>query len=63
MKDKTLTYSEALAEISLIQQELEEGKISMEKLIEKVKRANFLLQFCKQQLGETEEVLKGIFPS
>jgi exodeoxyribonuclease VII small subunit len=58
--DKTMTYEKALAEITQIQSQLENNEIPIDLLIEKVKRANFLLAYCEEKLIDTENALKTI---
>ena len=58
--EKKLTYTEALAELERIVDEIEEGSVSVDELSEKVKRAAFLLEICKEKLTSTEEDVKKI---
>lgn len=59
MKNKQ-TYSEALAEIELIIQNIEDDKYSLDELSEKVKRITFLINYCKEKLRTTEEELNKV---
>jgi exodeoxyribonuclease VII small subunit len=59
MKNK-LTYAEALAEIELIIQNIEDDKYTLDELSEKVKRISFLINYCKEKLRATEDELKNI---
>jgi exodeoxyribonuclease VII small subunit len=65
MEDK-LTYSEAIAELESIMDEMENDNISVDLLSEKVKRASMLIRFCREKLTLTEkevgEILKDIKP-
>jgi len=56
-----LTYEAALKELKTIIQELQEGSTSMDELAEKSKRAKELIQYCKEKLRGTEEVVKDLF--
>lgn len=58
---KKLTYEAALNELKTIIQELQEGSTSMDELAEKSKRAKELIQYCKEKLRGTEEVVKDLF--
>ena len=58
--DKKPTYSEAIAELEQIVDEIEEGSVSVDELSEKVKRAAHLLKICKDKLTSTEEDVKKI---
>jgi exodeoxyribonuclease VII small subunit len=57
---KKLTYDEALSEIELIVQNIEENKYSIDELGEKVKRISFLVNYCKEKLRNTEDELNKI---
>jgi exodeoxyribonuclease VII small subunit len=59
MKNK-LTYAEALAEIELIIQNIEDDKYTLDELSEKVKRISFLINYCKEKLRTTEDELKNV---
>ena len=58
--EKKLTYTEAIRELELIVEEIEEGSVSVDELSEKVKRAAFLLRICKEKLSSTEDDVKKI---
>jgi len=55
-----ITYKEAFAELQEIVKSLEIGEIEIDELSEKVKRAGFLIKFCKEILISTEEDVKSI---
>lgn len=55
-----MTYDEALAELRMILQQLQEGKVPMEEMSEKVKRAAELVQFCKEKLRSTEDEVERL---
>ena len=56
-----MTYDEALAELRMILQQLQEGKVPREEMSEKVKRAAELVQFCKEKLRSTEDEVERLF--
>ena len=60
MAKKNITYNEAVKEIELILQHLEEEELDVDQLAEKVKRATVLIQFCKDKLKNTEEEVNKI---
>jgi len=63
MAEKKLTYSQAAAEIEAIVKEIEEEDVEVDHLLEKVKRASFLIKYCKDKLRDTEaEVRKVLAP-
>jgi exodeoxyribonuclease VII small subunit len=49
-----INYTEAFEELQLIVAEMENGKISVDDLAIKVKRASELIKICKNKLSETE---------
>lgn len=53
-------YSEAFDELQTIVTEIEDGRISVDELSEKVKRAAMLIRICKSKLSATEEDIAGI---
>ncbi len=57
-KSKQITYSQALNELEKIISEIESEKIDVDVLAEKVKRAAYLIKFCKVRLRSTEEDVK-----
>jgi len=59
MNDK-LNYVKAFEELQEIVSEIEEGKISVDELSEKVKRAIYLIKICKSKLTSTEEDVNKI---
>ncbi len=58
MAAKKLLYSEAISEIESILMELENGEPDVDHLSEKVKRVNYLIQFCKDTLSKTESEIE-----
>lgn len=61
MKDKTLSYEDALTELNGIHESIEKGDVSIDQLEEKVKRAGELVKYCKTKLRSTEEDLSKLF--
>jgi exodeoxyribonuclease VII small subunit len=59
-KSKQLTYSQALTELEEILNEIESEEINVDMLAEKVKRAAYLIKFCRGKLRNTEEEVKKV---
>ena len=57
-KNKQLTNSHALNELEEIISSIESEEINVDVLSEKVKRAAYLISFCKGRLRNTEEEVK-----
>jgi exodeoxyribonuclease VII small subunit len=54
MTKEKISYSEALAEIESILEKIEEGKLDIDELTEKVNRVTNLLKICRDRLHKTE---------
>lgn len=48
------TYTEAFEELQIIVAEIETGKVNVDELSEKIKRASQLITVCKMKLTATE---------
>jgi len=55
-----LNYQKAFEELQMIVSEIEKGKIGVDELSEKVKRAAMLIKICKDKLYSTEDDVKRI---
>jgi len=55
MTKEKISYSEAIAEIESILQKIEEGKLDVDELAEKVSRVTDLLKICRDKLYLTEK--------
>ncbi|MEN3185347.1 MAG: exodeoxyribonuclease VII small subunit [Atribacterota bacterium] len=56
-----LSYEAAFQELKTIVEELERGEVSVDLLVEKVKRATALSRFLRERLRKTEEEIQTIF--
>lgn len=59
-KSRQLTYSRAWKELEEIINEIESEEIDVDVLAEKVKRASYLIKFCKGRLRNTEDEVKKV---
>jgi len=59
-KSRQMTYSLALTELEQIISEIESEEINVDILAEKVRKAAYLIKFCKDRLRNTEEEVKKI---
>lgn len=59
MKNK-MSYEDAFNELQAIVGDIEKGDIAIDILSEKVKRAAFLIKFCRTTLTTTEEDVNEI---
>ncbi len=59
---KSFSYEKALQELQTIVQELQEGRINMDTLAERARRASELIRQCRERLREAEEEFLELFP-
>jgi exodeoxyribonuclease VII small subunit len=59
-KKLTYSYSQAIGELEKIIHEIEAESVDVDVLAEKVKRATYLIKFCKSNLRTTEEEVKKV---
>ncbi len=60
MADAPTSYEKAYEELEAIMNDLQENRISVDDLTEKVKRAAELITFCNDMLRSTEEEVDRI---
>ncbi|MBS4014111.1 MAG: exodeoxyribonuclease VII small subunit [Bacteroidetes bacterium] len=60
MTEKKISYSEAIEELEIIVEDIENENISIDLLSEKVKRAAELIKICKEALKITDEEVNKI---
>ena len=60
MTKEKISYNEAVAEIETILQKIEEGKLDVDELAEKVSRVTDLLKICREKLYLTEKQIGKI---
>ena len=54
------TYADAVAELGKIVNEIEDETVDVDKLTAKVKRAIYLIKFCKLRLKKAEDEVKKV---
>jgi exodeoxyribonuclease VII small subunit len=59
-KSRELTYSQALNELEKIVTDIESEEVDVDVLAEKIKRASFLITFCKGKLRTAEDEVKKV---
>jgi exodeoxyribonuclease VII small subunit len=57
---KTPGYNEAMQELEAIVEEIENETVDLDLLTEKVKRATYLIKFCRKKLTKTDNDVKKI---
>ena len=53
-------YKDAIEEIESIVDEIENETVDVDILSEKIKRAAFLIKYCKQKLRKTDDEIKKV---
>ncbi len=53
-------YKDALEEIESIVNEIENETVDVDMLTEKIKRAAFLMKYCKQKLRKTDDEIRRV---
>ena len=61
--EEKLTYKSAITEIENLVKLLEDNKLDVDELSEKVKRMAVLVEFCKNKLHQTEEDVNSVLKS
>jgi exodeoxyribonuclease VII small subunit len=61
MAKKVFSFNDAVKEIEKILQNIETGRLDVDKLSEEVKRASELIRQCQKKLRSTEEEINSIF--
>jgi len=60
MPEKKLTYNQAIKEIEDILRQIENEEMDVDHLSDKVKRAYYLLNLCRNKLYATEQEIEKI---
>lgn len=58
--EKDLKYSKAIEELEEIVEQIEGEGVDVDTLAEKVKRASYLIEFCRGKLKETETEVRKV---
>ncbi|MFN4298155.1 MAG: exodeoxyribonuclease VII small subunit [Thermaurantimonas sp.] len=58
--ENELTYTAAIDELQTIADQLEQEDIDPDKMVKLIQRAEFLVNFCKKKLSETEKTVQEI---
>ena len=53
-------YRDAIEEIERIVEEIESETVNVDILAEKIKRAAFLIKYCKQRLRKTDDEIRKV---
>ncbi|MBI5100743.1 MAG: exodeoxyribonuclease VII small subunit [Nitrospirae bacterium] len=59
-KSKETTYSQALSELEKIVKGIESEEMEVDVLAEKIKRASFLVSYCREKLTAVEDEVRKV---
>ena len=60
MEEKNLTYEAAMERLEQLAKEMENGDVAIDQLSAKLKEAQQLLQFCKDNLTKADEEVRKL---
>lgn len=60
MTDNELTYEKAMAQLEAISRQVESGELGIDQMASKLKEAQKLTAYCRKQLFQVDEEIKGI---
>lgn len=60
---KKMTYEQAMERLEQLVQEIEQGMLGVDHLIDRVKEAQTLIEFCRKKLVQVEKDIKEILPA
>ena len=58
--EKEMKYEEAVAELERVVTQMESGLMDLDAVIEKLKKAQKLIKYCKERLTETDGEIQKI---
>ncbi|MDR3047057.1 MAG: exodeoxyribonuclease VII small subunit [Bacteroidales bacterium] len=58
--EKKLTYTESFEELQAIVKKMENADVSVDDLLDQIKRASELIKICKEKLTSTEKEVENI---
>ncbi|MBQ7461747.1 MAG: exodeoxyribonuclease VII small subunit [Bacteroidaceae bacterium] len=60
MMQEELTYEEAMQKLEAMAQQMEQGKIGIDELAERLREAQKLMTYCHEKLYEAEKNCKSL---
>lgn len=60
MEEKKLTYEQAIAQIEQLAQQMEQGSVPIDELATKLREAQNLIKFCREQLTDADKSVQKI---
>ena len=63
MEEKKLTYEQAIAQIEQLAQQMEQGSVPIDEVATKLREAQNLIKFCREQLTDADKSVQKILNS
>lgn len=60
MEKKKLTYEQALAQLEQLARKMEQGNVPIDELATKLRDAQSLIKFCREQLTSADKSVQNI---
>ncbi len=60
MEEKKLTYEQAIAQLEQLAQQMEQGSVPIDELATKLREAQNLIKFCREQLTDADKSVQKI---
>lgn len=60
MEEKKLTYEQAIAQLEQLAQQMERGNVPIDELATKLREAQSLIKFCREQLTDADKSVQQI---
>ena len=60
MEEKKLTYEQAIAQLEQLAQHMEQGSVPIDELATKLREAQNLIKFCREQLTDADKSVQKI---
>ena len=60
MEEKKLTYEQAITQLEQLAQQMEQGSVPIDELATKLREAQNLIKFCREQLTDADKSVQKI---
>ena len=60
MEEKKLTYEQAIAQLEQLALQMEQGSVPIDELATKLREAQSLIKFCREQLTDADKSVQKI---
>ena len=60
MENNTMTYAQAMERLEVIMNDVQAGKMDIDRLADVLKEADEIIKFCKSKLYKVDEEVKAV---